>query len=168
MTDRTEIPTAIAEEALFCSDRTCCVCRQKGKPVQIHHIDGRNDNHSFDNLAVLCLECHNGTQQKGGFDRKLSPGQVALYRQEWLAELGRTLNSDQLEVLRMLHRMHDAPQSIAYMSAKLRVSSHSVKRTISFLVERHILTQSVGERGRPHWDLTNKGRIMIGEDQPKH
>jgi hypothetical protein len=30
---RVEIPADIASEVLFRSDRTCCVCRQRGKPV---------------------------------------------------------------------------------------------------------------------------------------
>lgn len=76
----------IEAKVLFDSDRTCCVCRDRTKKhIQIHHIDGNHQNSDPDNLAVLCLDCHADTQLKGGFTRKLSPGVVKLYRDDWLA-----------------------------------------------------------------------------------
>jgi hypothetical protein len=68
---RTEIPSEIAAQVLFESDRTCCVCRVPGRPIQIHHIDDDPSNSPADNLAVLCFDCHRDTQIRGGFDRKL-------------------------------------------------------------------------------------------------
>ncbi len=35
------------------------------------------------NLAPLCLDCHNDTQIRGGFGRRLDPEQVVLYRDDW-------------------------------------------------------------------------------------
>jgi hypothetical protein len=81
---RVEIPADVASEVLFRSDRTCCVCRERGKPVQIHHMDGDPSNSSGENLAVLCFDCHRETQIRGGFDRKLDAGQVKLYRCDWI------------------------------------------------------------------------------------
>ena len=80
---RTEIPRDVAARILFLSDRTCCVCRVSGKPVQLHHIDEDPGNHAIDNLAVLCLDCHRDTQIRGGFDRKLDSDQIVLYRADW-------------------------------------------------------------------------------------
>lgn len=82
---RNDIPSDISAKVLFLSNRTCCVCRVKGKPIQIHHIDGNSLNNDLRNLAVLCLDCHNETQISGGFGRKLSPEQVILYRDDWIA-----------------------------------------------------------------------------------
>ena len=81
---RVSIPQDLAARVMFESDRTCCVCRSKGKPVQLHHIDGNNRNSVYSNLAVLCLDCHTDTQIKGGFHRKLDAEQVALYRSDWV------------------------------------------------------------------------------------
>lgn len=81
---RRSIPPEIAAKVLFLSDRTCCVCRRKGKPIQIHHINGNPTNNDINNLAVLCLDCHNETQISGGFHRKLDAEQVRLYRDDWL------------------------------------------------------------------------------------
>lgn len=69
---------------MFNSDRTCCVCRERGKPVQLHHIDDDPANNQLSNLAVLCLDDHNKTQLIGGFDRKLDADQVILYRDDWV------------------------------------------------------------------------------------
>ena len=77
---RTLIPTEVAADVLFACDRTCCVCEVRGKPIQIHHLDGDPSNHLPENLAVLCLECHNETQLRGGFGRQLTPEVVIKYR----------------------------------------------------------------------------------------
>lgn len=81
---RTKIPEDTAGEILFQSDRTCCVCNVRGKPIQIHHIDENPDNNEIDNLSVLCLECHNDTMIKGGFGRKLESIQVIKFKKDWL------------------------------------------------------------------------------------
>jgi hypothetical protein len=91
---RTGIPPLTAAKALFASDRTCCVCRTPGKPVQIHHIDEDPSNHALENLAVLCLDHHRDTQLRGGFDRKLDADQVILYRDDWNDRVARNRVSD--------------------------------------------------------------------------
>lgn len=80
---RITIPPEIADEVLFLSNRTCCICRENNKPIQIHHIDEDPSNNKIENLAVLCTICHDFTQVKGGFGRKLNAGQDKLYRDEW-------------------------------------------------------------------------------------
>jgi len=80
---RLEIPGSLAARTLFLADRTCCVCRTRGKPVQIHHIDDDPGNNAENNLAVFCFDCHRETQIRGGFDRKLDCDQIILYRDDW-------------------------------------------------------------------------------------
>lgn len=86
---RESIPPELAAKSLFLSDRTCCVCRIKGKPVQIHHIDENPSNNVLNNYAVLCFDCHTETQIRGGFHRKLNADQVVLYRDDWLHTVSR-------------------------------------------------------------------------------
>ncbi|HEV7522629.1 MAG TPA: DUF3298 domain-containing protein [Candidatus Angelobacter sp.] len=81
---RIEIPSDIATDVLFESDRTCCVCRLRGKPVQLHDMDDDPSNSSPENLAVLCFDCHRDTQIRGGFDRKLDAAQVKKYKADWI------------------------------------------------------------------------------------
>jgi hypothetical protein len=80
---RIVINDALAARVLFNADRTCCVCRSPGKPVQIHHIDEDPAHNVIGNLAVLCFDCHEKTQVRGGFARKLDAEQVILYRDHW-------------------------------------------------------------------------------------
>ncbi len=80
---RIEIPRGTAAKALFLADRTCCICGDPGKPVQIHHIDEDPSNNNLENLAVLCLDHHEETQIKGGFGRRLHAETVILYRDHW-------------------------------------------------------------------------------------
>jgi hypothetical protein len=85
--ERILIPEDVASEVMFLSNRTCCVCREKGKAVQIHHLDEDPSNNSKDNLAVLCLECHNQTQIRGGFGRKLNKPIIEKYRDDWYSKV---------------------------------------------------------------------------------
>jgi hypothetical protein len=85
--DRVPIPPEISAEVMFASAQTCCVCTEPGKPIQIHHIDDVPSNNDPDNLAVVCLHCHNDTQVSGGFGRKLTPLLVRKHRAEWLARV---------------------------------------------------------------------------------
>ena len=84
---RTPIPEELAARVRWLSDDTCCICREREKGIQIHHIDEDPRNHSIENLAVLCLECHDNTQKKGGFTRKLDPQFVTLCRDKWLEDV---------------------------------------------------------------------------------
>jgi len=69
------------------SDYTCCVCRERGKTLQIHHIDENPSNIVFGNLSTLCVDCHAKTQIKSGFGEKITAESVIAYRDEWLNQL---------------------------------------------------------------------------------
>lgn len=100
--DRVPIPPEVAAELLFASDHTCCVCRDPGRAVQIHHIDENPANNAKANLSVLCLLCHDDTQIKGGFGRKLDAKLVTQYRDDWHARVvGRRDRADELAAFRM-------------------------------------------------------------------
>lgn len=84
---RRPIPEKIAAAVLVAHDRTCCVCQQQGKRVQIHHIDENPSNNDPENLAALCFDCHDETQIRGGFARSLTAAQVIQYRDEWIRRI---------------------------------------------------------------------------------
>jgi hypothetical protein len=46
-------------------------------------MDEDPSNHDARNLVVLCLDCHQETQVKGGFSRRLDLDQIRLYRDSW-------------------------------------------------------------------------------------
>ena len=84
---RIPVPDPVKAQVLFMSDRTCCVCEERGRAVQIHHIDENPSNNDPANLAVLCLLCHDETMLSGGFGRKLTSSLVAVYRDAWVARV---------------------------------------------------------------------------------
>jgi len=77
------VPQTIADEVLFASDHTCCICRVRNKEVQIHHIDGNRKNNELGNLAVVCLDCHGKVTGTRGFGRSYSPGEVRRFKRPW-------------------------------------------------------------------------------------
>lgn len=99
---RTPIPDAISAEVLFQHDRTCCVCNEPGKAIQIHHIDENPANHDPNNLAVLCLQHHEETQIRGGFGRKLRDVDIRRHREDWLRRIAeRRTAADRIVLERM-------------------------------------------------------------------
>lgn len=73
------------DRVLFESDRTCCICRDRSRPVKIHHIDGNHPNNERSNLAVLCDPCHTLAHTNIPFSRNLTPDQVRMYDETWRA-----------------------------------------------------------------------------------
>jgi hypothetical protein len=66
---------------------TCCVCEDRSKHVQIHHLDRNPNNNAPDNLVVLCLEHHDEATRRSGIGRSLSKGQLRKYREQWLEKV---------------------------------------------------------------------------------
>ena len=84
---RTSIPEELETKVSFASNLTCCVCKDRSKRTQFHHIDENPSNNVFENLAVLCFDCHDEAHIKGGVGRKLTPAVVTKYRDEWLKDV---------------------------------------------------------------------------------
>lgn len=118
--NRVPVPKETAARVQVASDRTCCVCRERGRPVQIHHLDEDPSNNDEDNLAVLCLNCHRDTQIRGGFDRKLNSAQVRLYRDDWTARVA--LRRDRASLPPGAGPDAEAPSSLAPAPAAEAVS----------------------------------------------
>src|SRR5262245_53249948 len=83
MGKRIRIPASVDEQVLFSSDHTCCICRTKGKDVQIHHIDSKPHNNAPANLAVVCLDCHSVVSGSRGLGKKYKAGEVRRYKRAW-------------------------------------------------------------------------------------
>ena len=49
------------------SDDSCALCGNKNlESNTIHHIDGNHDNNSYDNMILLCYNCHCRYHEKKG------------------------------------------------------------------------------------------------------
>lgn len=105
--NKTRIPTGRSDAVLFEADRTCCICEDCSKPVQIHHIDDNPNNNLEDNLVVLCLDHHHEATVGSGIGRGLSPGQIRKYRKFWLEKV-RARRENALTNLAVDEEVHEA------------------------------------------------------------
>lgn len=78
---RKKIPPKVSSELLVANRHACCVCQSKG--VQIHHIDEDPSNNLIENLAALCLPCHDQASMQIGLSKKLRAEEIRIYKTEW-------------------------------------------------------------------------------------
>jgi len=105
--NKTRITTGRADAVLFEADKTCCICKDYSKPVQIHHIDSNPNNNVVDNLVVLCLDHHHEATVGSGIGKGLSPGLIRKYRKDWLEKV-RARRENALTNLAVDEEMHEA------------------------------------------------------------
>lgn len=79
-TRRQIVPRAVADEILFRNKHVCCICREPGRDVVIHHIDGNPSNNGPGNLAVVCHDCHSRVTGARGLGRAYTPSEVRKYK----------------------------------------------------------------------------------------
>lgn len=93
---------------MFQHDWTCCICRDRGRSVQVHHIDEDPRNHATDNLAVLCLEDHDNTQIRGGFGKRFKAADVRIHRDDWVRRVNDRRNKADELVIKKSARIQQA------------------------------------------------------------
>src|SRR5258708_37877329 len=62
---------------------TCCICNQSRLPVDKHHINTDPADNAWNNLAVVCRNCHGLVTQKGNLGAQYTPGEVLLFKLQW-------------------------------------------------------------------------------------
>lgn len=67
---------------MWASDRTCNLCQKETRHIEIHHIDGNSGSSSYDNLILLCRNCHSEATARG-LGRKLSGSLLLRYKTFW-------------------------------------------------------------------------------------
>ncbi len=85
---RPPIPSKILLKVLADSRWTCCICRNPHQGVIVHHIESwsTSRNHDFDNLALLCLQCHDLAHSKKTLSQNLTPNILRDLRDNWYAK----------------------------------------------------------------------------------
>ncbi|AFM59310.1 HNH endonuclease [Enterobacter cloacae] len=83
--DRPPIPEDTLFSVLSSNRRTCCVCWRQNKPIIVHHIKewAVSRSHSKENLAVLCLDCHDLAHTKKQLSQNLTVGELKRHKAEW-------------------------------------------------------------------------------------
>ena len=153
---RVGISVDLATEVMFTSDNTCCVCRERGKALQLHHIDEDPSNNIAANLALLCLECHNDTQLKGGFGRKLNAPLVTRYRDEWLMRVeGRRTKADEQAVRRQVE------PRVQQHSVTSAADHQSREAPLAFINSLPAFRAELKKHAQPEWDSGVTSRMVI-------
>ncbi len=82
--ERPPIPDDILDRILFEARWTCCVCRSSTEII-VHHIDewANSRSHAPENLAVLCISCHNKAHQTGGHTTNLTVDRLRAAKEAW-------------------------------------------------------------------------------------
>jgi hypothetical protein len=82
---RPPIPEKSLINILYKNRRTCCICHREGKAIIVHHIIewAETRDHSEDNLAVLCLECHDLAHTQKKLSQNLSPKELINNKKTW-------------------------------------------------------------------------------------
>lgn len=83
LSDRRPIPDDLRDRLLTANRHTCCICHEPRQPVEIHHINSNPGENSWDNLAVLCRNCHGLVSANGNLGRRYTAGEVRRYKAEW-------------------------------------------------------------------------------------
>ena len=114
--------------------------------MQIHHVDDDPSNNIAENLAVLCLLCHNETQQRGGFDRRLSPELALEYRADWTRRVHlRRDAADQLAAAVMAKQASSSSLSEGSFVSPDETGDPYLRSLPSTLAEAYAIAQ-------PRWD----------------
>ncbi len=87
---RPPIPFRDLARVLIANRLTCCVCRDHGRSVVVHHITpwAKSRDHSTTNLAVLCLDDHDRAHKTGGLTQNLTPKLVHEFKATWEQTVG--------------------------------------------------------------------------------
>ena len=153
---RTPIPQHTATEALYNSDRTCCVCNERGKTTQIHHIDENPSNNELENLAILCLECHDKTQITGGFGRKLNSDLVIKHRNEWLLRVqNRRDEADRIAISKTTGSSYDQKEI-----ETLQYSEEREKAILEYIYALPTLRRELINNAEKEWDSGVTARMV--------
>lgn len=142
---RTKLEPDISAEVMFASDRTCCVCRERGKRVQIHHMDEDPSNNVLENLSVLCFDCHDETQLRGGFGKHLTEPLVKKYRDEWHERV--TQRRDEADKF-AISKMAGAVQ----MNFTTTTETPSRPSLYAYLDSIPEIKKALSNKCRPEWD----------------
>lgn len=83
--ERPPIPDSTLINLLWRNRRTCCVCRKQNKSIIVHHIEewSVSRDHSIENLAVLCLDCHDLAHTKKYLSQNLTPKELRENKNIW-------------------------------------------------------------------------------------
>lgn len=84
---RPPIPLSTQRSVMAKNLKVCCVCKERGLGINLHHIDGNPKNNNEDNIAVLCIREHDQHHRPNAYDKskhlELGADKIKEFKQEW-------------------------------------------------------------------------------------
>lgn len=82
---RPPIPASILKKLLSDNLYTCCICKDKGQEVVVHHISpyAVEGKHEIHNLAVLCVKHHSTAHAEFKLAQNLTPDMLHEFKRGW-------------------------------------------------------------------------------------
>ncbi len=152
--DRPSIPTATLDKLLDDSWRTCCICKMRGQPIVVHHIQEWKDGgtHEEGNLVVLCLNHHSEVHLRGGHAIKAGTHDLRKVKADWI-RLVTTLKTNHLAGLALPSR------GARWFWIHLGNLMSLTNGMDSVLPETAYLSREENQQLIEHGLITNEGRI---------
>lgn len=87
--NRAAVPFDTLASVLWKNRSTCCICRESGRAIVVHHINpwATSRDHSDANLAVLCLDHHARAHMRGDLEQNLSTRRLIDSKARWEGEV---------------------------------------------------------------------------------
>jgi hypothetical protein len=83
MKQRRAVPVKVKDQLMVANRHTCCICTEPRHPVEKHHINGDPADNAWNNLAVVCRNCHGLVTQRGNLGAQYTQGEVLLFKLRW-------------------------------------------------------------------------------------
>lgn len=86
---RPPVPEDVVARLMHECRRICCVCREKGKSLVLHHTHEWAGSHTHDEefLVVICANCHGEAHTKRELGRNLTAEELLNHRALWAAKV---------------------------------------------------------------------------------
>lgn len=84
---RKPIPQNIQRRVLYKCARVCCVCRERGAPIELHHIDQDRNNNTEDNIVAICRNCHDSAHSTHTMSKNLTSAHLKNSKRRWESEV---------------------------------------------------------------------------------
>lgn len=82
--NRQSIQESMAKCILVESRFRCCICPEHRREVQIHHLNMDPSDNRYDNLVVVCCNCHADLHTKSSLYRNISAKDIRTMKKEWI------------------------------------------------------------------------------------
>jgi len=88
-TQRPAIQRDVVTRLMHECRRTCCVCREKGKSLVLHHTRewAKTRQHDEEFLVVICVDCHAEAHTKRELGRNLTGDDLLRHRKLWASDV---------------------------------------------------------------------------------